>query len=75
MPDALALAGDRLSLLGPATGVDAAEDFDVVGDGGGRGDAELVRVGVGGAGLASRRGFRDPSNGDLEGNGRFGMFV
>lgn len=79
MPDAIGLGGERTRLLGPANGVaaaaaaeDDADDED--GGGGGRsGDAELLRVGVGGAGLGSRRALREPSSGDLEGRARFGM--
>lgn len=55
-----------------AVGV-AAEDADEDEEDGRSGDAELVRVGVGGAGLVSRNARREPSKGDLEGSGRFGM--
>ena len=50
---------ERVGLLGPATAA------------GGRGDAELVRVG--GDGLVSRSALRGPSKGDLEGSGKLGM--
>lgn len=76
----MGLAGDLTGELGPAIGVDdddgvdedAADDEE---EDGGSGEAELVRVGVGGAGLESRSTFREPSKGDLEGKGRFGMML
>ena len=80
MPDAIGFTGDLTGELGPAIGVDdddgvdedAADDEE---EDGGSGEAELVRVGVGGAGLESRSTLREPSRGDLEGKGRFGMML